>query len=413
MENPEPLSSVKPLPLLCLPVALLISCSKENEFVQPPPPPVTVETPDTREVTIYKTAPATIEGLAEVDIRARVRGILESKHFEEGKPVKQGDLLFQIEEQPFVAALDAAKANLENAKASARLAKGKLGRLENVVSKAGTGAVSELDVEIAKAELDQANAVVSQNQALVDDAEINLSFTKIKAPTSGRMSESFVDVGNLVDGSQSTLLAHITSDDEIRAYFEAPERELLGFLQRQGEKNRSIADLESVQLTLADGSVYPELGRIDLLDSRVDPQTRTATVRAVFPNAKGTLRSGLFGTIGYPMTFPNEDAPNSVLVPAASVLRDLAGEFVWVVDETQTVRRRGVEAGQTVIKPSGDPNAVDLRQRLIVKGLSKDDRVITAGIQRAREGGKVTPESPTKAKAPASKEETPEVKPED
>ena len=407
MENPEPLSSVKLLSFLSLPVALLISCSKENEFVQPPPPPVTVETPDTREVTIYKKAPATIEGLAEVDIRARVRGILESKHFEEGKPVKQGDLLFQIEEQPFVAALDAAKANLENAKASARLAKGKLGRLENVVSKAGTGAVSELDVEIAKAELDQANAVVSQNQALVDDATINLSFTKIKAPTSGRMSESFVDVGNLVDGSQSTLLAHITSDDQVRAYFEAPERELLGFLRRQSDNNKGIEDLEPVQLELADGTVYPEMGRIDLLESRVDPQTRTATVRAVFPNPEGTLRSGLFGTVGYPQVYPNEDFPNAMLIPAASVLRDLAGEFVWIVDDTQTVRRRGVDARDTVVKESDDPNAVDLRQRLVVKGLTKEDRVITAGIQRAREGGKVTPQAP--ATAPSGEGKPPEA----
>ncbi|MBK1827559.1 efflux RND transporter periplasmic adaptor subunit [Haloferula rosea] len=397
--SPHP---VKLLSAAALPLLAFLSCSKENEFVQPPPPPVTVETPDTREVTIYKTAPATIEGLAEVDIRARVRGILESKHFEEGKPISKGDLLFKIEEEPFVAALQGAQANLANAKAAQGLAAAKLARLE----KAGAGAVSELDVEIARAELDQAAAAVSQNEAIVADAKINLSYTKITAPTSGRMSESYVDIGNLVDGSQSTLLAHVTADEQIRAYFEVPEREMLSILQGKDGRTIKIEELNAVQLTLADGSVYPEEGRIDLLDSRVDPQTRTATVRAVFPNPNGTLRSGLFGTIGYPVTFPNENFPNSVLVPSASVLRDVAGEFVWVVDETDTVRRCGVEAKDTVIKPNDDPNAVDERQRLIVKGLEKTDRVITVGIQRARESAKVSPQTANAAGPSTPKEES-------
>ncbi|MGB1129338.1 MAG: efflux RND transporter periplasmic adaptor subunit [Haloferula sp.] len=399
---------MKKISALTLPLFFFASCSKENEFIQPPPPPVTVETPDTREVTIFKTAPATIEGLAEVDIRARVRGILESKNFEEGKPVKEGDLLFTIEEEPFVAALQAAEANLANAVAAEGLAKAKLARVE----KAGTGAVSALDIDIARAELDQAKAAVSQNKAMVDDAKINLSYTKIMAPTSGRMSESFVDVGNLVDGGQSTLLAHITSDSKMRVYFEAPERELLSILQGKDGKTVKIEELNSLQLTLADGTIYGEEGRIDLLDSRVDPLTRTATVRAVFPNSGGTLRSGLFGTIGYPLTFPNDNFPHSVLVPSASVLRDLAGEYVWVVDETDTVRRRGVDARESVIKPSDDPNAIDLRQRLIVKGLEKTDRVITAGIQRARESAKVTAQTPEQAKAPAPPKEAPAPKPE-
>lgn len=390
---------VKSLLSSALPLVLVASCSKENEFVQPPPPPVTVETPDTREVTIFKTAPATIEGLAEVDIRARVRGILEEQHFEEGKPVNKGDLLFTIEEAPFVAALKGAEANLANAKAAQGLAEAKLARLE----RAGSGAVSELDIDIARAEVDQAAAGVSQNEALVADARINLSYTKITAPTSGRMSESFVDVGNLVDGGQSTLLAHITSDEEVRVYFEAPERELLSFLQKRNGSTMKVEELNPLQLTLADQSIYPEQGTIDLLDSRVDPLTRTATVRAVFANPRGSLRSGLFGTVGYPLTFPNEEFPDSVLVPSASVLRDLAGEFVWIVDETDTVRRRGVEARESVLKPNDDPNSVDLRQRLIVKGLDKGDRVITAGIQRARESAKVTPQPPKDA---------PETKPE-
>lgn len=389
--------------ILLLPV-LLAACGEKNEFVQPPPPPVTVANPDPREVVTHREFPATVAGVSEVDIRARVRGFLEQRFFEEGEKVDKGDKLFLIEQEPFQAAATAARANLDNAQAALQLAETRLARLESA-NQRSSGAVSELDVDIGKAEVAQAAAVVSQMEAQLEDAEINLSYTNIVAPTAGRMSEAMVDVGNLVDASQATLLAHITDDSRIRVYFEAPERGMIRFLQRRSDEGGVVLDeLEKVRLTLADGTVYEHEGTIDFVDSRVDPSTRTARIRAVFPNPEGKLASGLYGLVGYPDKFPNPENPDSVLIPAAAVLRDIAGQFVWVVDGDDVVRRRSVQTDSTVPRESDDPSAVPERDIIVTKGLSKDDRVIVAGLQRAREGAKVSPtmqgESPARPELP-------------
>jgi len=414
MANPEiaPHSlAVKRLLPLAVPL-LLATCGKKNEFVQPPPPPVTIAHPDPGEVVIYREFPATVAGVAEVEIRARVRGELEQIFFEEGQQVGKNDPLFRIEQEPYEVARDAAGADLENAEASLELAQSRLNKLENANTRS-PGAVSQLDLDIGRAEVKQAQAVVSQKKALLRDAEINLDYTTVLAPTPGRMSEAEVDVGNLVDGSQGTLLAHITDDSRVRVYFEVPERGMIRFLEKRAATDTSgLEALEKVRLTLADGSVYQDdegggaiEGEIDFVDSRVDPSTRTARVRAVFDNPDGKLASGLYGLIGYPDKFPNEEFPKSVVIPAAAVLRDLAGEFAWVVDDQNMVRRRGVETDTTVQRPGGDPDAVPRVDIIVTKGLSPEDRVIVAGLQRAREGAEVTPqmqgEAPPKPETPA------------
>ncbi len=389
--------------ILLLPF-LLAACGKKNEFVQPPPPPVTVAHPDPREVVTYREYPATVAGVTEVDIRARVRGFLQQRFFEEGEKVEQGDKLFLIEQEPFQAAVAVAQANLDQAKAALKLEETRLARLESA-NQRSSGAVSELDVDIARAEVDKAAALVSQMEAQLKDAAINLSYTTIVAPTDGRMSEALVDVGNLVDASQATLLGHITDDSRIRVYFEAPERGMIRFLERRSDGGGVVIDeLEKVRLTLADGTVYEHEGTIDFVDSRVDPSTRTARIRAVFPNPDGKLASGLYGLVGYPDTFPNPEAPDSVVIPAVAVLRDIAGEYVWVVDGDNVVRRQGVVTGATVKHSGEDADAVPSRDIIVTKGLSPQDRVVVAGLQRAREGATVAPqmqgEAPAKPEVP-------------
>lgn len=391
--------------LVPLSLLLLVSCGKKNEFVQPPPPPVTVAHPDPREVTTYLESPATFSGVSEIDIRARVRGFLEEIHFKEGQKVSKGDKLFLIEQEPFEAAVAAAEANLENAQAAQRLAETHLNRLRRA-NERSSGAVSQLDVDIGQAEVDQAAAGVSQMKAELKDKEIELSYTKIVAEAPGRMSRSMVDVGNLVDGSQSTLLTTITDDSTMRAYFEMPESAMLKFLQVRSEmEGKSLDELDDVRLVLSDGTVYKHPGRIDFFDTRVDPGTRTASVRAVFPNPEGTIASGMFGLVGYPETFPNDRHPNSVCVPAVSILRDLAGDYVWIVDNENVVRRRGVETGTTVPRESTDKNQIPQRDMIVLKGLTPEDRVVVAGLQRAREGAKVDPqmegETPANPEVPA------------
>ncbi|MGE9270899.1 MAG: efflux RND transporter periplasmic adaptor subunit, partial [Verrucomicrobiales bacterium] len=346
------------------------ACDSKSDFVPPPPPPVTVTHPSVRDVVVYNEAPATLTGLAEVDVRARVRGFLESRLFKDGERIEAGQKLFTIERGPFEAAVNAAKANLKSAEAARNLAVAKLDRLKKA-NQSNSGAVSALDVEIGSAEVDQAEAQVSQMQALLEDAEINLSYTTIVAPTTGRLSRALVDEGNLVDGGEGTLLAHLTNDEKVRAYFEAPERDMLHFLERRAQDGVKLEGLDPVRLVLADGTVYEHLGKIDFIDSRVDPGTRTATVRAEFPNPEAKLASGLYALVGYPQKFPNPVDPNAVIVPAVSILRDLAGEFVWVVDEQNVVHRRGVRTGATVPAETIDANLVPMQDILVLEGLTK------------------------------------------
>lgn len=393
---------MKTIPLTALAALALVACQKKNEFAAPPPVPVTVAHPVKREQVVYRNFPATLKGITEADIRARVRGILEKQFFTEGELVKQGDPLFLIEQAPYQAEVAAKQANVRQAEAARDIAKASLGRLE----RAGSRAVSQNDIDVAQAEYDQALAVVAQNEALLKQAELDLEYTEIKAPTTGRMSSAKVDVGNLVEGSQSTLLATITNDSEIRAYYEVPERIFLEFLAtRTAHAASRVGGLEPVRLELADGTLYSEKGKVDFVADRVDSSTRTATVRAVFPNPKGQLASGLYGLVGYPQIFGTADKfPDAVLVPSSTVLRDLAGDFVWVVDGENVVRRCGVKTGETVRKPAAEPNAPEQREILILKGLSPDDRVVVAGLQRAREGATVAPEmadAPPPAPAPA------------
>lgn len=366
--------------------AFLTHCGRKNKFSPPPPPSVTVSTPSQRDQTVYEKFPASLAGIAEVDVRARVKGNLEEAFFAEGRQVQQGDKLFTIESEVYEAAKAAALADLDQAKAELRLATANLGRL----TKAGPKAVSELDLERARADLDNAAAGVKQAEAQLQSTEIDLSYTKIESPISGRIARSLVDVGNLVGNGEPTKLTTVVDESSIRAYYEVPERIMLEFY-RARTKNKNIGqELNQVSLKLADGTKYPHLGRIDYIDNKLNERSRTAQVRATFPNPDGMLSAGLFAEIGYPQTFNS-----ALMVPTASILKDIAGNYVWVVGSDNKVERRGVLTGVAVNIPAANTNTVPTRETIILKGLEADDLVIVRGIQRVREGAIVSPERTT------------------
>lgn len=381
---------MKHLTLLLL-LTFLAACGKKPQPAAPQPLPVTVAKPVTRDVTVYKTHPATLAGAAEIEIRARVRGILEQASFKEGDLVKKGTKLFVIEPEPYGLAVDAAAADVRSAEANRELAEKRFKRIERANK---TNAVSEIDVEIAAAELAQATAAVSQVQAQLEEAKINNSYTVIVAPVTGRMSRCLVDPGNLVGATESTLLATIIDDSVMRAYFEVPERLMIQYLgERSLEGGAERFADRKMRLELANDSVYDQTGTIDFIDNQIDSSTRTAKVRAIFPNPDAKLSSGLYGLVGFPAgPDPRDPSKTSaLLVPSTSVLRDLGGEFVWIVDDTNTVRRRSVEVGDSVEKPITDPNQARERETVVIRGLDGSENVIVAGLQRARDGGVVAP----------------------
>ncbi|MFG0284452.1 MAG: efflux RND transporter periplasmic adaptor subunit [Phycisphaerales bacterium JB039] len=349
--------------------AALPGCKQPNEFQPPPPPEVEFAPPIVREATWYFELPGRLEASKTVEIRARVRGTLEEATFDEGQVVEAGQILYRIEREPYQAAVAAAEADLARARANRDLAQNNLDRTRKAFD---AGAANDFEVEVAESQLAEQEAIVLGAQAALDRANIDLGYTTITAPMTGRISRTYVDLGNLVGGAEATLLTTIVADDPMFGYFQVPERVLLQYLE-QREANRRKA--ESALLRLADGSDYPHPGTPDFADTRLDPESGSVEIRVSFPNPDGRLISGLFARARVPQALGE-----SVLVPEVAIQRDIVGPFLLVIGPDDRVERRSVELG---------PLLEELR--VIASGLEPDDRVVVAGLQRARPGAVVRP----------------------
>ncbi len=351
---------------LAFALALSFGCAKKNEFQPPPPPEVTVQHPEQKDVTVYQGFPGRLVASESIEIRARVKGYLKSVNFKDGQRVKKGDLLFTIEPEEYKAAVMAAEANLEHAKANLKLADATLQRNKNAYK---TKAVSELDVLSAEAKEQEASALVKAAQADLDDAQRNLSYTKILAPMDGRVSTHKLSVGNLVGDGSSTLLTTLVMEAPLDVYFNVDERSMIPFLKR-GIRRKDERATSPFKLELANKTIYSEEGNLDYIDPEIDPDTGTLRARAVFQNKNLELMPGMYGKILVPRKIPN-----AILVPETCIQRDMVGSYVLVVNQQNKVESRHVERGDQVET-----------QRIITKGISPTDRVIVDGLQRARSG---------------------------
>jgi RND family efflux transporter MFP subunit len=368
-----------------LTLSWLTSCEEKAPPAQMPPLPVTVAKAELAKALVYDEFPATLRASSQIEIRARVKGVLLKKHFSDGQRVQKGELLYEIEPDPYRQSMLAAEADLTRAKAGRNLAQTRFDRLSLALEK---NATSKIDVDVAAAELAQSAAAVQQAEAQLKSSELNLGYTKIFAPITGRLSRSLVDEGNLVGFADPTLLTTIIDDSEIQVYFEVPERKVLDFLAARNDEGsaKRVKALE-VRLKLADGRIFAGPGEIDFIDNEVSSKTRTNKVRAMFPNPDGVLASGLYGLVGVPRP-PDPSKPGveeALIFPTEATLRDLAGSFVWVVDDKNTVQRRTVVIGKSL--PLEQSNGV--KKSVILSGLDGTENVIVAGLQRAREGAVV------------------------
>ncbi len=352
----------------------LTGCQQKGEFTAPPPPMVTVALPTTQAVTEYAEFSGTTEAFEFVEVRARVEGYLESIDFQPGSVVQRGDLLFTLDRKPFQARMDEALANLERRRAELKQAEATLQRREMAFR---ANAVSELDVIQSRADRDVALAAIEGARAAVDTAKINLSYTRIHAPISGRIGRSAADLGNLVGISQSSLLTSILQDSPIYAYFNVNERDFVHYQSRRaGDYGPTNGDGQArLELGLAGDAGYPFEGRIDFVDNRLDPSTGTIQVRGIFPNPERKLLPGLFVRIRVPLGVRE----NALVVPDVALGADQRGRFLLTVDAENVVHYRPVALGAMV---------GGLRE--IREGISIEDRVIVAGVQSARPGLKVT-----------------------
>jgi RND family efflux transporter MFP subunit len=348
----------------------LVGCSNKNEFQPPPPPEVTVQAPVQKNVTVYKGFPGRLAASESIDIRARVKGYLKTVEFQSGDRVEAGQLLFTIEDEEYVAAEKSAKARLAQAEASRSLAEATYKRMAQASK---TKAVSELDVDSAKAEQEYAEASVMEAKAALEQARLDLSYTLITAPIAGRVAMNTLSAGNLVGDGGSTLLTLLVAETPIDVFFNLDERALLPYLKDGVRLDTSHESIPPVKLELADGSTHTEEGIVNYVDPEIDPNTGTLRGRAVFKNEGLKLLPGLYGKIMIP-----DNREMAILVPDLAIQRDMTGAYVLVVTAENKVESRYIKRG---------PLLED--QRIIEEGLTAEDRVIVEGLQRARPGIKV------------------------
>lgn len=348
----------------------------------PPPPAVTVSKPLVKQMQEWSDFTGQFEAQESVEVRARVSGYLESVNFTDGQLVKKGDLLFVIEPRPFELSLQTAKAQLDQSEAQLELAKVQLERTAQL-RKNDYATKETYDERVAQ--LNIATAARDAALAAMNQAQLNLDYTRVMAPVSGRVGRHEVSAGNLVMGGTSgtsgtTLLTTIVSLDPIWLVFNVSEGDGMTYkrLVQKGEVQSARDNAIKVQGQLMDEKTWSLNGIIDFVDNQYDRSSGTIRVRAAFRNPDLFITPGQFGRVRVPMS---QDRP-TLLVPDAAVVTDQSVKLLFTVTPDGTVVPKPVELG-----PVTDDNL-----RVIRSGITADDEIIINGILRARPGQKVTPQ---------------------
>jgi RND family efflux transporter MFP subunit len=342
------------------------------------PIPVTVSYPVERYVTDYADFTARITAVDSVEVRAHVWGYLEKVNFKEGALVKKGDVLFELDPRPYQAMLNQAKAKVAQDEAQLKYDEAEYQRNLNLVR---TGAVSrsDLDKTAAARGVDLAN--IAADKAMVASRQLDLDYTKVTAPVSGRVSRYVVTVGNLVqsgDQAGGTLLTTIVSVDPMYAYYDVDERTVqrVSQLVREGKVKWARKTEWPVSLGLATEEGFPHQGTINFVDNQVNPKTGTLRVRGVFPNKDETLSPGFFARVRLPIGPPHQ----ALLVSDRAIDTDQGQKIVYVVNEKNEVVSHPIRVG-----------ALHDGLRAVDDGLKPGQRVIVNGLQQVRPGTTVEP----------------------
>jgi RND family efflux transporter MFP subunit len=366
---------VIPVTIALASIAGQAGCRGKNELKTPLPPKVTVAAPFEQDVVETIEFTGNTRATATVDLRARVSGYLHKIAFQDGAMVKEGDLLFVIEQAPFKSELEAARARLQKAEATSQLAEANLARTTRL-AKENASTQQQVDIQIA--EKATALADVAAAKVAVEQAQLDLSYTEIRAPISGQIGRHMVDVGNLIQ-TGNDLLATIQSIDPIFAYFYVSESQVLRFMEliRTSEIPDPTKTPVPLKLGLGNETDFPHPGHLDFRELGVDPTTGTILRRATFENPDRTLIPGLFVRIRAELGSPHP----KLLVEERALGADQRGDFLLVVDDKDVVQYRPVKLGIVV----GN-------RRVIEQGVARGERVIVNGLQRARPGAQVVPE---------------------
>jgi RND family efflux transporter MFP subunit len=369
--------------ILTASLVLLTACS-ETPATAPPPAKVTVGAPLVKPIVDWDDYIGRFEARQQVEVRPRVSGYVQRIAFRDGDFVRAGQLLYVIDPRPFEAALAQAKASLAKAKATADLARSNLARSETLLAE---NAVSREEFETSKATAAEAEAEAAAARATADARALDVNFTRITAPISGRLSDRRVDVGGTVS-ADTTVLTTIVSLDPIHFVFTGAETLYLKYQRanQAGTRPSSRIAPNPVEVRLADETLYRWRGRMDFVDNQLDPGTGTMRGRAIIRNPDGFLTPGLFGHL----RLLGSGSYDGLLIPESSVVTDQARKLVLVVGKDGVVGQRVVRLGPLV---DG--------LRVVRQGLTAEDKIIIEGVQRVRPGmkvetqiGKIVPPAP-------------------
>jgi RND family efflux transporter MFP subunit len=370
----------------------LWGCDSRLPVAETPPPPVSVSQPVVRDVIDYDDYEGRIAAPDTVEVRARVKGHLTKVNFKDGQLVKKGDPMFEIDERPYQASLDAAQAKQAAAEAALELAKKEYNRVSAL---ARTGAASREELEVWQAK--QAVSIAEKQKALADveQSKLDLDFTKVAAPIDGRTSRTQVTEGNLVNaGGGETLLTTITSVDPMWVYFDVDERALLRYKQIYRKGKDATAGVKELQIPVMVGlegeKGYPHKGVLDFADNKVNPSTGTIQVRGVLPNPERLLDTGMRARVRIPIGDPTK----SLMITERAVGTDQGLKFVYVVNDQGVAERRDVTLGR-----------LSDGLQVVTEGLKPEDWVVVNGIQRVRDGAKVEPKRVPMPGGPAATNE--------
>jgi multidrug efflux system membrane fusion protein len=328
----------------------------------PPPPDVSVAAVVSKQVRQWDAFTGRVAATDSVEVRARVGGYIQRIAFKEGDEVKQDDLLFVIDPRPYKAALDSAAAQLDRARASAKLAQAQDQRAQSLIK---TGAISRDDYDMRTASLGQANAEVRAAEAALATAKLNLEYTQVRSPIAGRVGRALLTLGNLAQADQSVLTS-VVSQDPVYVYFQPDEQTFLRYseLARKGERASSA---NPVRVGLSGDTGFPYEGTVNFVNNQVDPATGTIDARAVVPNPDRVFTPGLYARV----QLEGSGQFDAVLIDDKAVLTDQDRKYVYVLGPENKAMRKDVTLGGMI---DG--------LRVVQSGLGAGDKVIVTGLQK-------------------------------
>jgi RND family efflux transporter MFP subunit len=345
----------------------LAGCGKSSQKAAPKPPTVTVTMPEERAVLEYEDLPGRVAAVENVEVKARVTGFLNKVHFQEGTEVKKGDLLYSIDPREFQADLDSAAAAVQQAQAQTAQAKSDFVRSTQLSNQK---VIAAQETEKQATAVLAAEAAARSAQARLDKAKLDLEYSEIRAPISGKISRTIVTEGNLV--ANGNTLTSIVRQDPVYVYFDAPERVVLRWDKAANEKGAGgLPAMAKAFVGLLNEEGFPREGRVDFSDNELSQGTGTLKMRAVVPNDDRRLRVGMFVRARLTLDRPSE----MLLVPERAVGIDQGQRFVYIVNGDSKIEYRKVSTGQ-----------VFEGKLAITDGLKPQDRVVTEGVHLLRPG---------------------------